>query len=297
MKPTKIVIREDLDHFSPVGVDWLKGFTKAGYDAILVSRDSELVNIEADLFINMSNIHTNIEYIRQIKAKNPTTYVLCTVLKPLEKLEPYFNYVDCWFDLGAYHPYYQEWFESRDQKFISVLEASDPEELYDLKIPNSQKTDFSFVGQFGNTGHGYRHEDLYLYPFIDDSTLSHNLFGFSYKTVPYRRVNFKDINLVYNNSIINVNFHYSFQKYENVVLNRRTFHVAMSGNFQLIDHPNYPDLFNELPSYPDPKDFREAFYYYRNNEEERSKITKQAQEWALKHHTWEVRMNELLKTI
>lgn len=296
IRTLKIVLREDLNHYSPVGVEWYKGLLQSGFNVVLVPTDQQLVDYSTNLFINMGNIHTTINYVKKLKEINPQAFVLCTIQKPLEKLEEYFNYVDCWFDLGLSHPEYEEWFAARGQKFISVLEASNPDDFHNLNIPEDRKSDFSFIGQFGGTGHGYRQEDQYLYPLIDNSNLTHHLYGFSYGNVARRIIDFKNANLVYNSTRVNLNFHYGYQKDSFTVLNKRTFDLAVGGCFQLTDHPTYSMLFNEK-SYPDPLDYIDAFYYFKDYTDERLEIVKRVQEIALAEHTWQIRMLQLINTI
>lgn len=296
----KIVIREDLAHFSPIGVDWYNAFRRLGYDIKLISDRTSLLTYttDIDLFINMMGIEDAdvASFVSRLKRDNPKCIILSTVAHPLERQEAYFDYVDCWFDCGYDHPFYQHWYGSRGQKFLSVMEAADTDLFFKGEVEESYMHDFSFIGQFGQRGHGYRGEDQYLYPFIDDQKLTNYLFGFSYKHVAMQHVPYAEVNTVYNCSRINLNFHYPEQKTTKTVINRRTFDIAASGNFQLVDHPKFEQL-TGIKTYQDPKDYRDAFYYYLNNPTERYQVANNAQQIILESHTWDVRMKTLLNEL
>lgn len=301
LKNIKILIREDLSHFSPIGLDWYRGFEELGCDVRLIDNRESLyhINSKVDLFINLMDITDNDVsfYIKNLKENYQQTMVLSTVAKPVEKQEIYFKYVDFWFDCGYSHPYYDEWYGSRGQKFISILEAANNKLFYKIVFDEEKKKDFSFIGQFGNRGHGYRCEDMYLYPLIDNHALSHNLYGFQYRHIPKRNIEYSNINEIFNKTKVNLNFHYQENKLnEKTVITRRTFDIAASGNFQLVDHPKYEEL-TGIKTYPNPKEYIDAFYYYLNNPTERNEISNKAKSIILEKHTWKIRMENLLNEL
>lgn len=296
----KIVVRETGDHHSPIGYDWYLGFIEAGCDVALIKNAATLKDCPTDVdvyvdLVDVENEHA-LTYVKRLKRDNPASKVLATVLHPLDRQEKCFDYVDYWFDCGYEHPLYQEWHTSRGQKFISVLEGTNPKLFYKGEAEQSHIRDFSFIGQFGIFGHGYRGEDQYLFPLVDDARLTHYLYGFEYKHIPLKRINYAEANIVYNLSKINLNFHYPEQKTIKTVINKRTFDIAGSGNFQLVDHPKFEEL-TGIKVYPDPKEYREAFHYYLNKPEERNEIASRAQQIILENHTWEVRMKTLLNEL
>jgi spore maturation protein CgeB len=296
----KIIIREDLAHFSPIGVDWYNGLKDAGYDTTLIPDRQSLFTLDTniDVFINMMDItDPDVEYyVKKLKSDNPKIKILSTVAHPFEKQEAYFDYVDYWFDCGLSHPIYDKWFKSRSQKFISVLEAGNPKLFYKLNVDENAKRDFSFIGQFGNRGHGDRDEDKYLYPLMDDINLTNYTYGFAYKDKPAQYIKYSNLNQVFNFTKINLNFHYPAQKSEKTVINKRTFDIAVSGNFQLCDHIQYFDIFG-FKSFNDGNSYIDAFYFYKDNPDERKWIAEQIQKVALEEHTWEVRMKQLIYEI
>lgn len=301
LQNTKIVIRESLAHFCPIGVDWCNGLGKLGYyKTQLISQPGQLYTLspEVDIFINLMDItDPDVDYyIKKLKKEKPESKVLSTLAHPLTKLEQYFGLVDYWFECGNAFPAYEEWFKVRGQKFISIAGATTPELFPHESILESDKVDFAFIGQFGGTGHGDRDQDKYLYPLIDNPELTSHLFGFGYKNNPVRRIHYNELYKVFNRTKVNINFHYPFQKNEHIVINKRAFDIAATGNFQLVDHPLYEEL-TGIKAYPDPKEFIDAFYYYKDKPEERAEITQKAKEVVLEKHTWEVRMKTLLDEV
>lgn len=302
LQPLNIIVRESLDHFTPIGKDWYEGFKKAGHNVTLVSNKQELFNTSADsidIFVNMVTVDDPDVgvFLCKLKERNSKAITLSTVHNTLEKHENWFDVVDFWFDCGYSHPVYEEWFGSRQQNFISVLEATNLDTFHKIHNTQLQERDYSFIGQFGERGHGFRDQDKYLFPFVEDSSIKGYLFGFEYRPyVAMQHIRYSDLNLVYNASKVNLNFHYARQKNEVLVLNKRTFDIAASGNFQLVDHPLYTQLLG-LPHYSDPKEYWEAFYYYLNNEKERSVVVEKALQEVRKNHTWEVRMINLIKQV
>lgn len=296
----KIIIRETGDHHSPIGYDWYLGFIEAGCDVALVKSAATLRDCptDVDVYVDMVDIEDPhaLAYAKRLKEDNPKSKVLAAVLHPLDKQEKCFDYVDYWFDCGYEHLMYNEWYGSRGQKFLSVLEGTNPKLFYKGEVDQSDVRDFSFIGQFGIHGHGYRGEDQYLFPLIDDTKLTNYLYGFGYKNHPLQHINYTQTNIIYNSTKINLNFHYPEQKTTKTVINKRTFDIAGSGNFQLIDHPKFEEL-TGIKAYSDPKEYRDAFYYYVDKPEKRNEVASRAQQIILEKHTWKVRMEDLLNKI
>ena len=110
---------------------------------------------------------------------------------------------------------------------------------------------------------------------------------------------------IFNASKINLNLH-SSSYHEGVdpsgdFVNPRTFELASCGAFQLVDYRTELDnLFKvgeEIICYRDLRELREKINYYLDNPEEREKISKNARIKALKFHTFENRMEEMLTII
>ncbi len=107
---------------------------------------------------------------------------------------------------------------------------------------------------------------------------------------------------IFNASKININLHSS--KYHKGVdpfgdtVNPRTFELAGCNAFQLVDERSLiPELFEpgeELISFRDLDDCKEKIRYFLDHPEERKAIALKAKERALREHTYEARMEEML---
>lgn len=110
---------------------------------------------------------------------------------------------------------------------------------------------------------------------------------------------------IYNASKINLNLH-SSSYHEGVdpsgdFVNPRVFELASCGAFQLVDYRTELDnLFKvdeEIICYRDLRELRERIKFYLEHPEEREKISENARIKALKFHTFENRMEEMLSII
>jgi len=118
---------------------------------------------------------------------------------------------------------------------------------------------------------------------------------------------------IFNAAKINLNLH-SSSYHEGVdpsgdFVNPRTFELAACGAFQLVDYrAELGNLFKvsesvkhvndaEIISYRDLRDLREKIKYYLEHPEEREKVSENARVKALKFHTFENRMEEMLAFI
>ncbi len=107
---------------------------------------------------------------------------------------------------------------------------------------------------------------------------------------------------IFNAGKINLNLH-SSSFHESVnpngdFVNPRTFEIASSGGFQLVDdRKELHDLFDtesELVTFRDMEDLKKKIDYYLENEDERNAIASRSRERVLKEHTMEHRMMEML---
>lgn len=157
----------------------------------------------------------------------------------------------------------------------------------------------------GTLGHGYRGEEEYLYPILD----KYNCFlgGMNYKQYQNGFIDYKSTNIIRNQSKINLNFHYDYQikgkgKTTDIAntdlsrddLNQSVFNIALSGNFQLCDHPSVKKHFGDSIPIADKDNWMEMFEYYLNNEQEREDLAQKAMIIAQKEHTWGSRMKQFI---
>jgi len=117
-----------------------------------------------------------------------------------------------------------------------------------------------------------------------------------------RRIEPEEYNKIFNSSKINLNLHSS--TYHQGVnhfgdfVNPRTFEIASSGGFQLVDYRSELHKFfkigEEIICYRDADELREKIEYYLKHPKKREEIARKGQQRALQEHTYENRMKEMI---
>lgn len=299
----KILIYETWSHYIPTGYSWAKGLIELGHKVSHYDPQKidfyDILDIDFDLIIHFDvPMYDQYKFhLDKFKNRSPETKIV-GVGFPDEnyyKLKPY---IDGW-AMNVYS------FESATNKFqqmgfksYNVGLASHPDLFYKMYL--IPKYDISFIGQFGRYGHGYRGEDKYLFPILDNKNYKCKTYGFSYKNIKRETINYDKLNEVYNNSKVNLSFHYDHQKgieNDKIDFDCRVFDIALSNNFQLIDHPYITEIF-KTPStklmLSDKKHWVEKVEYYINNLDVREQISNDIYKEAIKYHTWKYRMFDFL---
>jgi len=84
-------------------------------------------------------------------------------------------------------------------------------------------------------------------------------------------------------------------------LNTRTFEILAAGGFELVDQvPGLAEHFEvgrEIVAYASPAQFRELTDYYLAHPSERAAIVERGRSRVLRHHTYEKRLEVILKTL
>jgi spore maturation protein CgeB len=120
-----------------------------------------------------------------------------------------------------------------------------------------------------------------------------------------RRVTTREAVKIFNSSAINVNLHSStYHRGVNPAgdfVNPRTFEIASSGGFQLIDPRSHlPALFEpgrEIVCFESLEDLREKIHHYLSHPAERADIALCGQKRARRDHTYAGRMQRLLEAV
>ncbi len=119
------------------------------------------------------------------------------------------------------------------------------------------------------------------------------------------RVSVEDYVKIFNASKINVNLHSSAER-DGVepfgdFVNPRTFELASTGAFQLVDNRSLlPELFEvgkEVITFSDETEMHDKIDYYLAHPEERSAVCQAARKRALKDHTYQSRITQMLEHI
>jgi len=292
----KILVTETFRHFMPNGKGWLEGINQLGHQGYALQSHINTINQvdEAMDVIVFMGMHTvNLEHIADYKNRFPATKMVA-VCYGFE--ESYLNlkpYIDLWVEHNYRHDLVDGLFEQNGMKLVHLPLASSTEMF--SKLNTSKTYDVSFVGNFG---HGYREQDIYLDPIINLDVSGFYSGFYDYPTVPPQQ-----LNSIYNSSKINLNFHYQHQKKQSdkqsdsIDFNSRIFDIALSGNFQLCDHPFTSLVFEDGVKYTSKEDWMDTFHYYINNEDARLDMAQKAQVICLQKHTWKVRMEEFINHI
>ena len=161
----------------------------------------------------------------------------------------------------------------------------------------------------GTLAHGDRGEDSYLYPILEKYPTSF-LGGMVYKNFRTGFVPYEVSNSYRNSSKINLNFHYDYQikgkgdindlpKYglDRNDLNQSVHNIALSGNFQLCDHPSLIEVYKGNIAVADKSNWLEMFEYYLNKPKEREELAYNAMLIAQNEHTWKVRMEHFIDVL
>lgn len=120
-----------------------------------------------------------------------------------------------------------------------------------------------------------------------------------------RRLSVEEYVKIFNASKINLNLHSSSERDgvepDGDFVNPRTFELAATGAFQLTDNRVYlPEVFDtktEIATFADRKEMIEKIDYFLAKPEERAVFAQAAQRRALKDHTYQQRVQEMLDFI
>lgn len=128
-------------------------------------------------------------------------------------------------------------------------------------------------------------------------------------SVHSRWIHPKKTNIYYNRAKINLNTHrpYNLEQNENIrgvinqSINNRTFDIASSGSFQLIEYK--PDLSlhftdgKDIVSFTNNEELLEKVNYYIGHAKERNEVYEKTRENVLNNHTFQHRINEMIGII
>ena len=204
-------------------------------------------------------------------------------------------------------------FEPTDKEKIpnaEYLPYGFDEEIY-YKRPVEKIYDISFVG----AGHKERYEPLnriaevcktlnirfcVFGPFrlFNKMPWYRKKYPFLYESIVLnRRLHPSEVNLIYNQSWININVYHPQSKEG---LNPRTFEIAGSGNFQLMEEKSSLRLFfdkDEIITYSDLDEVKEKISYFLRQKKEILEISKKAYNKAIQKHTFKHRAKYILEML
>lgn len=302
MKSLQIAIYESLNHFTPTGLGWYEGFKNLGHDPSILQSQYNIndFNINSpDLLILLDKF--KIQDLIKFKQENPKTKIVVVFFGFQDYFLQIKDIVDLWVETVIQHSSVEEKFKQKNLPLLLIPLAASKNKFYKKEL--SKKYDVSFIGQFGVTGHGYREQDKFLFPVIDKEYKGYYA-GFSYNNITYPSIHHDLINGIYNETKINLNFHYTYQKEQNINdlltrldFNGRVYEIALSGNFQICDHPKTLDIFNNTIPYIKSLNWLDTIDYYLSNDKLANELALEAQNICFKYHTWDNRMQTLINNL
>jgi hypothetical protein len=299
----KIILCDTVHHATPILMEWYYGLEDLGYQvSYLPIPEYTILNIDEEFDILIyAGIPDSDEFLKQFeqfKLKFPK----CKIIGAGDSWKPnYINFkgiVDFFITTQHECPSLTKSYEENGFKLYNVPLAANHRLFF--KVDTPKLYDACFIG---NLSHGYRGEDKFLYPILDNDRYNCILGGIAYKKYQTGFIPYQEHNSIRNATRVNLNFHVPYQKpnkgehRDRVDLNQSVYNIALSGNFQLCDHPLVETLFKGSIVIGDESNWLELFNYYLHNKEEREAKAEQARQIAIQSHTWLVRMTELMQLI
>jgi hypothetical protein len=294
-----IILCDTIRHPTPILKEWSYGLIDLGHNVTyLPIPENSIINIktECDILIYAGIPIEKLKEFELFKSKYPKTLIIgCTDHWKFgyEKFKGIVNFfVGCFESI----PSVKKTFQENNFDFHNIPLAANHRLFY--KTNDEKIYDASFIGTFA---HGYRFEDKFLYPILNNPKFNSFLGGVKYGKYTNGFVPYENHNIIRNKTKINLNFHVPYQKpnmgipSDRVDCNQSVFNIALSGAFQLCDHPLVIDYFKGNVILGNEENWLDMFEYYLNNETEREEKAYNARKIAENEHTWIVRMKQFLE--
>jgi hypothetical protein len=297
----RIILCDTNNHPTPILLEWSYGLIDLGHDVLLVPTNQGSIldiNEEYDILVYAGIPIEKLWEFEQFKIRYPKTIIIGATDHWKNGYERFKGIVT--FFIGCFEsiPNVKETFTKNGFKYYNIPLAAN-HRLF-KKLQTTKIYDSSFIGTFS---HGYRFEDKFLYPILDNDKYTSFLGGVTYGKYKNGFIPYDQHNLIRNQTKINLNFHVPYQKpnmgnpIDRVDCNQSVFNIALSGNFQLCDHPLVIDYFQGNVILGDETNWLELFEYYLNNDNEREELAYNAMIITQNNHTWISRMEQFVDLI
>ncbi len=303
----KIALFDTGNHHTPILLEWRTGFQDLGHEATFFPTEKYTVGVLQEMVIKFDivvfvgySVHP--ESLKILKNKYSSTKFICCSDHYDSRFENYKNLVEFYVTTQHECPTVKSLFEQNGMTLYNVPLAGNDHLFYPVKT--DEIYDICFIG---GLHHGYRGEDIYLYPFLDDPSLNCFLAGMQYKGKGIPSFPYNEANLVRNQSKININFHVDYQKpglgepSDRVDLNQSVYNIALTGKLQICDHPLAKDVLEGNVQILTKEMWEEVIYYLLKEKPGQPLLRamnlgtgREAYKVALDKHTWKVRMQEFL---
>jgi hypothetical protein len=295
----KITLCDTMNHATPILREWAEGFIGLGYETYYLPKEycpTYLDSIEEmDLLVYAGPNLSILQQMETLKRRYPNMKIIGASSEWNDEFILFKDIIDFFIGAIDLHSTIKQQFKNNGYDWYNVPLAARQDFFYKQDIKKTH--DACFIG---NLSHGYRYEDKYLYPILDNSKYKCILGGMTYKNYVTGFIPYETHNAIRNQTKINLNFHVPYQipgKGEfpsRSDCNQSVFNIALSGNFQLCDHPLALDYFKGNVVIGNEENWLELFEYYLNNDQEREELAYNARQICLKEHTWLARMEEFI---
>jgi len=297
----EIILCDTVGHATPILLEWSYGLLDLGYQTYYVPTEQYqiLKSIpEVDLLVYAGpNIHL-LETFKFLKNKYPNMLIVGAASEWNNDFILFNGLIDFFVGAIDFHPTVKEQFNQNGFDWYNVALAANHKLFY--KEEKEKIYDTCFIG---NLSHGYRFEDKYLYPILDNNKYNCFLGGMKYGKYQHGFIPYQEHNQIRNQTKINLNFHVPYQLPgqgqwpDRSDCNQSVFNIALSGNFQLCDHPLAQEYFKGNVVVADESNWLELFEYYLNHPEEREEKAYQAMLICQEEHTWLARMKQFIRIV
>jgi spore maturation protein CgeB len=281
-------------------------FTNMLSEAIAASADEQ----KPDLLLAMAQAPLEMEAVTRIREglKIPTAFWFVEDFRTLKYWDKIAGHYDYFFTIQR-GEFFEKLAKAGAKHVECIPQAASPaiHKPMELSEDDMQKygSDISFMGA------GYRNRREFFKGLLD---YDFKIWGTEWnladpvgRLVQNRNERMKpeEYIKVFNASKININLHSSTQLAGidpvGDFVNPRVFEIAACGAFQMVDQraalPPLMEAGKELVTFSSLKDLREKIDYYLKNEEEREEIARAGRVRALADHTFERRVEEMLRMI
>ena len=296
----KIAIFDTNNHPTPILKEWASGFLDLNHEVDFYPTEHHTIlscmNIPYDLIVYVGDI--NVHHFENVKQNNPTVKIVCAA----DAIQPHFyqftDLIDFFITTQHSCPTLVNQFKEIGFQLYHVPLAGNNHLFYPVDLQKIY--DVCFIG---NLSHGYRGEDIFLYPLLDNKNYNCFLGGMTYKNYNTGFVPYNQHNQIRNSTKININFHVSYQHHDRGVpvdridLNQSVYNIALSGGFQICDHELAHELFSGNIIKGTEENWEELVEYYIHNDTARNELAKKSYDIAIENHTWKARMTEFLNIL
>ncbi len=294
----KIILCDTINHATPILLEWSLGLQDLGHEVFyLPIPNHSILEIqeEVDLLVYAGIPGHLLGEFEQFKKNYPNTKIIGASSEWNPDYLKFKGIVDFFVGAIDHCPTTKRLYNLNGFQWYNIPLAANHMLFSKVEMPKIYDTCF-----IGNLSHGYRGEDRFLYPIFDNPRYNCFLGGMTYGKYQYGFVPYPEHNVIRNQTKININFHVPYQKPgmgefpDRSDCNQSVYNIALSGNFQLCDHPLALEYFEGFVVVGDENNWLELFEYYLHNDQKREEMAYNAQQVCIKKHTWLQRMKEFL---